>query len=205
MNGLKTFVQWIPYWCDPEWNDEHWKFEKDGQPTEWVEVHPLDKQRPALLAKDSLKNPTPWAKRFGIHADQLDGRSRMSPPLSDTRHVHLSYPVQTYTGMKEEITIEDVKDFLRKHPNNFATEEEYIRSIDQTANSELVYAYLQLQDLIEEDEIWQRAALGDTTTEEVRASLGAGPSSLFPAPTQNTRDRSSDPPSVENCYRLALS
>ncbi|KAI0595685.1 hypothetical protein F4775DRAFT_604505 [Biscogniauxia sp. FL1348] len=41
---------------------------------------------PALRKEDQIKNPTSYARRFGIHPDELNGRSRASPSLSRTRN-----------------------------------------------------------------------------------------------------------------------
>ncbi|KAI1631530.1 hypothetical protein F4809DRAFT_163776 [Biscogniauxia mediterranea] len=41
---------------------------------------------PALRKEDQMKNPTSYARRFGIHPDELKGRSRSSPSLSRTRN-----------------------------------------------------------------------------------------------------------------------
>ncbi|KAB5576207.1 hypothetical protein GE09DRAFT_618554 [Coniochaeta sp. 2T2.1] len=163
-DGVKKYVEWVPYWCDPAWNDQHYIFEEDGVPKEWVEVHPLDKQRPALLPQDAHKNPTPYAKRFGIHSNRTDGRSRMSPTLSATRRVQLSHVYDTPTGRKDYINVKDVRTFLPDaDPRDISG---YLNSLLYTKPDEQIEAFLQLQDLLEQDDALQQVAFSNVTTDE---------------------------------------
>lgn len=171
-NGDKTFVQWIPYWSDPQWNDEYFTFDEDGKKMEQAAVHPLDKQRPALLPKDYLRRPTPYAQRFGIHAHQSDGRSRMSPTTSTTRHAQLSHIQDTLTGRKDYLTIEDADSLLHDRPSDM-TSARYLRSLlaENKGITEHLEAYLRLHEMIEEDEAWQQVAFLNITTDEVHMFL----------------------------------
>ncbi|KAK8080782.1 hypothetical protein PG997_008600 [Apiospora hydei] len=84
-DGSWNFVLYIPEWTDPAW-DPAWeriygtdqkrpRFQRDG----------MQNLRPALRAEDVLRNPTPYARRWGIPSDRTDGRSRTSPTFSRTR------------------------------------------------------------------------------------------------------------------------
>lgn len=170
-NGVKEFVKWLPYWCDPDWDDEHYIVDRDGGAQEVADVPPLDKLRPALLPKDALRNPTAYAKRFCIHPDQKDGRSRLSPTLSTTRRVQLSHAQQTVSGHKDYITVDDVHTFLTTANHDPAeSAENYFRNLlyFKTGNTEQVEAYLQMSDLIWQDQAYQQFLFQDTTTDDVR-------------------------------------
>jgi hypothetical protein len=172
LSGDKTFMQWIPYWSDPKWNDVYYTIDEDGKETGWVDVPPLDKQRPALLPMDALRDPTPYAKRFGVHAHQTDGRSRMSPTTSTTRRAQLSHVQETLTGRKDYLTIQDANIFLHDTEPNM-TSSEYLKSLlaESKGNTEHIEAYLRLHDMLEEDEAWQQTAFVNVTTDEVNISI----------------------------------
>ena len=174
LNGVKTFVRWDPYWCDPEWDDAHYRIDvEEGEAAQWVDILPMDKQRPALLPKDALRNPTPYSQRFGIHPDQLDGRSRLSPSFSTTRRVQLSHAQQTPTGKKDYVNVQDVQECLTMNNHNPSESPSgYFRGLleTQAGNTDVVEAYLQLQDLLEQDELYQHVVLLDATTDDVRLS-----------------------------------
>ncbi|KAI1748464.1 hypothetical protein F4782DRAFT_550680 [Xylaria castorea] len=78
-------VRYIPAWMDPEYTDDKLETPAGRQMHNTVRdaVYNL---RPALRLGDEIRRPTDYALRFGIAADRLDGRSRMSPTWSRTRN-----------------------------------------------------------------------------------------------------------------------
>jgi hypothetical protein len=169
--GDKTFVQWIPYWSDPNWNDTDYTFDDDKGTAEMTNVPALDKQRPALLPKDSLRKPTHYAKRLGIAVHQSDGRSRMSPTTSTTRHAQLSHVQDTFTGRKDYLTVQDAQHFLQG-ADPYSKPAEILAALleEDAGNAEHIEAYLRLHEMLEEDEAYQQASFADITTDEVHIS-----------------------------------
>ncbi|KAI0110631.1 hypothetical protein F4776DRAFT_667507 [Hypoxylon sp. NC0597] len=80
---------WDHVWYIPEWS--HPDFAPDRMRTYTGNMKyigtsdPLTGMRSALRPEDLAKNPSPWATRFGIHPDELGGRSRLSPTLAPSR------------------------------------------------------------------------------------------------------------------------
>ncbi|RYC59088.1 hypothetical protein CHU98_g7119 [Xylaria longipes] len=79
-----THVRYIPAWMDPDYKEEALVTPAGRRMLNTVRdaVYNL---RPALRLGDAIRRPTNYALRFGIAADRLDGRSRMSPTWSRTR------------------------------------------------------------------------------------------------------------------------
>ncbi|KAI1101674.1 hypothetical protein F4804DRAFT_291271 [Jackrogersella minutella] len=81
---------WDYSWYIPEWS--HPDFEPNVRRNFKGEVRfmsnkdPINQLFPALRPVDAFRQPTEWAKRFGIHPDEPGGRSRLSPTTSHTRN-----------------------------------------------------------------------------------------------------------------------
>jgi hypothetical protein len=84
-DGSWDYVLYVPEWShpdfDPRFEIEPYTFRRRTRPTRDV----LRMMRPALRAADAVRNPTPYALRWGINPDRTDGRSRLSPSWSTTR------------------------------------------------------------------------------------------------------------------------
>ncbi|KAI8957191.1 hypothetical protein F5Y11DRAFT_103275 [Daldinia sp. FL1419] len=80
---------WEHTWYIPEWSHPNFRPDLTVSYTRGFQSigtrDPFIKLYPALRPEDSVRNPTPWAKRFGIFPGNLNGRSRLSPTLSATR------------------------------------------------------------------------------------------------------------------------
>ncbi|KAI5861523.1 hypothetical protein GGS23DRAFT_611513 [Durotheca rogersii] len=83
-SGAWDYVWYIPEWSHPDFSPDA-VVDYVGRRTFTRTKDPIFKHVPALRAADQVRNPTPWARRFGIHADELGGRSRLSPTMSATR------------------------------------------------------------------------------------------------------------------------
>lgn len=86
-DGDWDYVWYVPTWTDPEFDP---KLER--LPHAFVRVRRRERDvlamlRPALRAADAVRNPTAYAKRWGIYPDRSDGRSRLSPSASTTRGI----------------------------------------------------------------------------------------------------------------------
>lgn len=85
--GSWDYLLYVPAWSDREFpSDLRPVYGK--QPQKYERLPPwnlLTRLRPALRADDAVRNPTPHAMRWGIFPGRQDGRSRMSPPYSDSR------------------------------------------------------------------------------------------------------------------------
>lgn len=177
-DGTWEYVQFIPRWTDPDWDDEYKFIEAPGaDPVRMKRVGDVfSKLRPALLLKDALKNPTAMAKRFGMHPDQHDGRSRISPSMSLTRRVGLPIRRLTPSGhMKAYVDFEDLEAAkIHYLHEGLADTDEALQlrlQSDCTSNdvavAELAAALLALRQTIEEDKNYQRALFHQFTTDEV--------------------------------------
>ncbi|KAI1134770.1 hypothetical protein F5Y05DRAFT_416927 [Hypoxylon sp. FL0543] len=83
-SGAWDYVWYVPEWSHPEFDPEVLRYYLGG--AKYIaHLDALSALRPALRPADLVRNPTPWAKRFGIYPDELGGRSRLSPTLSPTR------------------------------------------------------------------------------------------------------------------------
>ncbi|KAI1499223.1 hypothetical protein F5X99DRAFT_430838 [Biscogniauxia marginata] len=83
-SGSWNYVWYIPEWGYPGFDPTVLKTYQGKT----VSVNPSEALfglRPALRIEDAIKRPTEYALRFGIHPDELSGRSRTSPSLSVTR------------------------------------------------------------------------------------------------------------------------
>jgi hypothetical protein len=88
--GSWDFTWYIPSWTHPEYNPNV-RAEYSGKRYLRKTPDPFTGGRPALRPEDVLRNPTGFAKRWGIHPNEIGGRSRMSPTVSETRN-----PLQDY-------------------------------------------------------------------------------------------------------------
>ncbi|KAI0173215.1 hypothetical protein GGR52DRAFT_571726 [Hypoxylon sp. FL1284] len=92
-DGGYDFVWYVPEWSHPEF-DPSIRTTYNGLPWFRWGKDALNTQRPALRPQDQLRQPSEWARRFGIHPAEPGGRSRMSPTLSQTRDPFQDYANQ---------------------------------------------------------------------------------------------------------------
>lgn len=120
--------------------------------------------RPALLPKDAKRGPTVYAKRYGIHPDAPQGRSRMSPIQSATRRI----PIKGGTG---DVDFGDLKAELEKL--GAVSTKELLEKIGTIKPDEADYSkYMALKKMIEigvEDVEYQRVFFLGLSTDEVRS------------------------------------
>jgi len=170
LDGQYVYVAYVPPWTAPDWDDERTIVVKpkggwSEEEKRYLRRDITMRMRPAILAKDQAKNPTPWAKRYGMNPDVSEGRSRMSPPLSDTRRIGLSREMETPSGRKGHIDHRDLAhfaslaDFQALINPAFPVSEE---------NLEVRQAMRQLHENMVGDEDWQRVFMRGQTTDEVR-------------------------------------
>ncbi|KAK9772265.1 hypothetical protein SCAR479_11120 [Seiridium cardinale] len=74
-----AYEAYIPRWTDPNFREDQAIVSSDWGYAERPERDALGRLRPALMLHDAQRNPTAYAKRWGIHPDQSGGRSRLSP------------------------------------------------------------------------------------------------------------------------------
>ncbi|KAK6827645.1 hypothetical protein PG987_010986 [Apiospora arundinis] len=103
-DGSWLYAVYIPEWCDPAWdpNWEHVYGTDRKRPRVYRDV--LQSLRPALRADDAVRNPTPYARRWGIPSDRTDGRSRTSPTFSRTRDYGAGVDDKIMTQIMDEAT-----------------------------------------------------------------------------------------------------
>lgn len=192
--GDAEYFTYIPYWTDPDWDDKHHAIRsasKDGGRVEQLaKINEADRRRPALLPKDTLTNPTPYAQRWGVHPDhKADGRSCLSPTTSNSRRVGLSHNQDTPTGFKDYVTARDVKAAiaamepnLAKNTNASDSPWSHLEALSEqpglwTEQREQMEAFKQLRTSVEHDEAYQRMSWQGLTTDEVSTFSHLGPCS----------------------------
>jgi hypothetical protein len=170
--GDFSFVEFIPPWTHPEWDDNYITVKGKHGPEKKIINNDVNRnRRPALLPRDESKNPTPYARRWGIHGGRTDGRSRLSPSKSSTRRVGLPHPQKTDDGrLKYFVTGEDLANEIGVQATNYGISlTEYLTMVDfvQDGNEPRYAAFLELQAMIQDDEDYQRMMFYDMTTDEV--------------------------------------
>ncbi|KAI1765446.1 hypothetical protein GGR53DRAFT_529628 [Hypoxylon sp. FL1150] len=100
MPGGWNYVWYVPEWTHPDF-DPSITVSYNFPGVQWLSADTISKMYPALRVEDLVKNPTDWAKRFGIYPDELGGRSRLSPTLSQTRD-----PFQDYANQINQLSDE---------------------------------------------------------------------------------------------------
>ncbi len=204
-DGHYEYVEFVPAWTDPDWKEEptFWVpgpfrrkeaieaaaakakeegMSKDGDERDEKEKYVrkgdfTQRMRPALLAKDAHKNPTPYALRFGMNPHASQGRSRLSPTTSRTRKVALVRPQKTSTGTKDYVDMVDLKTEEQEHGGTAAslgfpnfTFREYLDFLSLTKadeNHDMYRAFSDLRRAVDGDEDFQRFMFNGPTTDEV--------------------------------------
>ncbi|KAI1775806.1 hypothetical protein F4818DRAFT_388587 [Hypoxylon cercidicola] len=113
--GAFDYVWYVPEWTHPDY-DPSVTVTYNKPPAYRYGRDPLSNLRPALRAPDLARGPTKWAKRFGIHPEELGGRSRLSPTLSKTRDPFQDYANQINMLSDEgrKMAIEASRDAARR-------------------------------------------------------------------------------------------
>lgn len=151
---------YAPMWADPDWQE-------GGLNRAPLDRHPIkdrvmSRVRPALLAVDQIRNPTEYAKRFGIYPDRIDGRSRTSPTRAESRQIFPKGKIQTgkdLFGRLEKLAAEkgqSLDEFMAK------------KRIDKTEMRDKDEACMRVYEDLLVDEYWQGLLFGDLTMDEVR-------------------------------------
>ncbi|KAK3317984.1 hypothetical protein B0H66DRAFT_532490 [Apodospora peruviana] len=152
-------IEYIPRWTAPDWDDNRYdlldpKEVLDKELKEQLTIprrHLTHLLRPALLDRDLLKSPTPYALRLGIHPDVPQGRHRQ--------------------GTKDHVNMHDLEATLKAKGwtiNQFLAETD---SMDpDNPEFEQLSAMGMLHEIMSDDEDYQRISLR-ITTEEARPSV----------------------------------
>lgn len=184
--GSRKYVRYVPAWTDPDWKDNG----PERENSEWkIRNGFMDRVRPAMLASDMFKNPTEYAKRFGIFPGNTDGRSRMSPTRATSRKVEING--ETHTGKEVFEQLEGLANRSGKHVEDYLAEEK----LDLKKMSESDQKFMQTYEGLLIDEFWQAMVLGNMTMSEVLAdeyfSMKDVPQSELSGPLDRllTRDR----------------
>ncbi|KAH7163534.1 hypothetical protein B0J13DRAFT_634896 [Dactylonectria estremocensis] len=152
---------YAPMWADPDWQE-------GGLNRAPLDRHPIkdrvmSRVRPALLAVDQIRNPTEYAKRFGIYPDRIDGRSRTSPTRAESRQIFPKGKIQTgkdLFGRLEKLAAEkgqSLDEFMAK------------KRIDKTEMRDKDEACMRVYEDLLVDEYWQGLLFGDLTMDELHA------------------------------------
>ena len=173
--GGKKYIEYIPPWTAPNWTDDvsEVRITRGANVITTRKGDVTHRVRPALLDQDLDKNPTAYAKRWGIHPyASPEGRSRMSPRSSSTRIVGLSERQETRTGEKAYINMADIaaQNFDLNDLNEFL---EYSDDAEEVLGDkyEQYAAMRKLLTIVEDDQDYQRLAFLGLTTDEVRSIL----------------------------------
>ncbi|KAK7421857.1 hypothetical protein QQZ08_009734 [Neonectria magnoliae] len=155
--GSWKYTHQAPAWTDPTWED-------DG-PQRWNTDWPItdavmSRMRPALLARDQIRDPTAYAKRFGIFHDRSDGRSRASPTRAESRQLFRHGNVRTGKDLFDRL--EKLAANKGKCLDDFMAEERIDMTEMDPADQECMQRY---EDLLI-DEYWQGLLFGDLTMDE---------------------------------------
>jgi len=179
-DGANQWVSYIPEWTDPD-------FDKDWETVERHVPAPIRrnkgtgdvyrKLRPALRPADEVKNPSEWARRWGIHPRETGGRSRTTPIKAGARRFVLSKARTTPSGEHRNfLDLRDLEaargDFARSGPATSGLS--FSQALEQLTNhdpgsqeAETAEGLLSLMKQVERDEAHQRYLFTELTTDEV--------------------------------------
>lgn len=171
VDGDFKYVDYIPVWTHPEWDDNFIVDKATGKVER--KIFGMDtsmKRRPALLQADEIRNPTPYARRWGIEPGRTDGRSRLSPTDSSTRRTGLSEPLVTADNqLKYFLTGQDLSNELMAEANKLRVPVSdflaALRSTPITIPEDSLFH--ELYRITEEDKDFQRIMFQNLTTDEV--------------------------------------
>ncbi|KAI2641330.1 hypothetical protein GGS21DRAFT_487683 [Xylaria nigripes] len=147
--GSWDYVNYIPAWTDPEYVEDY-IMSRDGRVISNTVRDAVFNLRPALRLDDVIRNPTDYAQRFGIAADRLDGRSRMSPSWSKTRNPFDDFENQVNLLSDEERKVaENMSREIYRQSNRVAVPgQEILPEVMQTLLSQ--HGLLTNEELVEE-------------------------------------------------------
>ncbi|OTA63285.1 hypothetical protein K449DRAFT_443855 [Hypoxylon sp. EC38] len=106
-SGDWKYVWYVPEWSHPDF-DPHYTRTYTGEVKYIGHSNPINLMCPALRPVDLIKRPTPWATRFGIHPDEIGGRSRLSPTLAPTRD-----PLEDFESQVNLLSEDERKEAVR--------------------------------------------------------------------------------------------
>ena len=157
---------YVPEWTDPGYFDQDDIRGSDDRGR--TRMLSLGKSlRPAQLAQDDLRNPTPYARRFGIHPRRRDGRSCMTP----TAELQFQLPIAA-DGSANSIEATQVATLFKKQAKseNLTTDELHERLADPEtfdAMNDYQKSIVNYAEQIRAGQDWQANILHDLTTDEV--------------------------------------
>jgi hypothetical protein len=166
LQGPTQFAVYVPPWTDPSWADyPTLKGRVGGKDITFERRDVTMLVRPALLPQDAKKNPTEYAKRYGINPDAAsEGRSRMSPDRSTSRKAS----VTTATGAEVTVTGED---FWNEYEKSGRSMDALYRTIEAADAQDPKHAYYQALkrffNVLADDRDYQRYLMRGLTTDEV--------------------------------------
>lgn len=172
LSGEFKFVEYIPEWTHPDWDDDYITVAGEKEPRGKIFNNDFSRKlRAALLPKDSLRNPTPYARRWGMHPDRTDGRSRLSPTGSSTRRVGLSQPMRTADNqLRLFLSGQDLPADLEARASDLGmSAADYLDSaaVSSQTDPQTLSPLRELFGMNEGDKDFQRLLFLDMTTDEV--------------------------------------
>lgn len=104
-----TPFSYVPSWSDPAWREDR-EVEFDGT---YLKERarlgdPAISMRPAILGADDIKNPTEYARRFGVHPDSRRdgwGHSRMTPTDPAFQTSQQTFEFDEYDRSLQSVTL----------------------------------------------------------------------------------------------------
>ncbi|TLD24340.1 hypothetical protein PspLS_06347, partial [Pyricularia sp. CBS 133598] len=186
-NGLFSYVEYIPAWTSPKFDPQEEYFGTEGENEvayqRWQSSY-WSRLRPAQALGDSFYNPTAMAKRYGVHPDRKDGRSRLSPIDSVSRKIQLDKPISMPDGTSKSFV--DIKHYKWVQEHEYSSQEnapavangqsfksflvERSKASDNTRqqdSSEVYEKLLLLHKQVLDDQEYQRAFFNEFTTDEL--------------------------------------
>ncbi|KAK7398192.1 hypothetical protein QQX98_012431 [Neonectria punicea] len=157
--GSWKYTHYALAWTDLTWEDDG----PQRRNTDWpITDAIMSRMRPALLARDQIRDPTEYAKRFGIFHDRSDGRSWASPTRAESRQLFHHGDVRTGKDLFDRLETLAANKGKRL---DFMAEER----IDMTEMDPVDQECMQRYEDLLIDEYWQGLLFGDLTTDEMHA------------------------------------
>lgn len=159
--------RWVPAWSHPDWVDDDEQGGHRSQSDFKITDGFLDLVRPALRPEDQGKNPSEYAKRFGIFPGRTDGRSRASPVGESSWNTGVEDSGSRSKGHA-------IRHFLKGTSKGHGLDD-YIkgRRLERSDFGDEELGFLKAYENLKVDEYWQGVLFGDMTMEEVRCYLSA--------------------------------
>jgi hypothetical protein len=176
-NADWEYVVYIPEWTDPDFDESFVLVDNDDGTTEKLARYGDHwwRSRPSQLLVDEIRAPTQFARRWGIHPEELGGRSRISPSESETRRALLNSIQPTPSGHnKNYVDMSDLKAahsaFILQQMGNSSQcsfSDALAEQVQAAGPGVEVAAALQsLLAKVEDDKLWQRYIFNAFSTDD---------------------------------------